>query len=171
MRSGTRSVVSGGRLILNSAFPRVLLPFASVISSTKQFLPTMLVYIPFHLASGRPVDFELLWMVPLTGIMIVLAAGLAMIVAALQVYFRDLKNIIPYALRLGLYVSPILYFAEEMPRVQVAAEREPDRPAARGVERRDHHRDLAVGDPARRGLRVGLRALHRRLPLLRLPGA
>ena len=49
-------------------------------------------------------------------IMIVLAAGLAMIVSALQVYFRDLKNIIPYALRLGLYVSPILYFAEEMPQ-------------------------------------------------------
>ena len=67
VRSGTRAVVSGGRLILNSAFPRVLLPFASVISATKKFLPTMLVYIPFHLASGRPVDIQLLWIVPLTG--------------------------------------------------------------------------------------------------------
>ena len=116
VRSGTRAVVSGGRLILNSAFPRVLLPFASVISATKKFLPTMLVYIPFHIASGRPIDLQLLWIVPLTGLMIVLASGLAMIVSALQVYFRDLKNIIPYALRLGLYVSPILYFAEEMPQ-------------------------------------------------------
>jgi ABC-type polysaccharide/polyol phosphate export permease len=115
VRSGTRSVVSGGRLILNSAFPRVLLPFASVISATKKFLPTMLVYIPFHIASGRPIGPQLLWVVPLVAIMIVLAAGLAMIVSALQVYFRDLKNIIPYALRLGLYVSPILYFAVEMP--------------------------------------------------------
>ena len=115
VRSGTRAVVSGGRLILNSAFPRVLLPFASVISSTKKFLPTMLVYVPFHLASGRPIGPELLWIVPLVALMIVLAAGLAMIVSALQVYFRDLKNIIPYALRLGLYISPILYFADEMP--------------------------------------------------------
>jgi len=115
VRSGTKAVVSGGRLILNSAFPRVLLPFASVISSTKKFLPTLVVYVPFHLASGRPIGPELLWVVPLVAIMIVLAAGLAMIVSALQVYFRDLKNIIPYALRLGLYVSPILYFADEMP--------------------------------------------------------
>ena len=115
VRSGTRAVVSGGRLILNSAFPRVLLPFASVISSIKKFLPTMLVYVPFHLASGRPIGPELLWIVPLVALMIVLAAGLAMIVSALQVYFRDLKNIIPYALRLGLYISPILYFADEMP--------------------------------------------------------
>jgi teichoic acid transport system permease protein len=108
VRSGTRAVVSGGRLILNSAFPRVLLPFASVISSTKKLLPTMLVYVPFHLASGRPIGPELLWIVPLIALMIVLAAGLAMIVSALQVYFRDLKNIVPYALRLGLYISPIL---------------------------------------------------------------
>ena len=115
VRSGTRAVVSGGRLILNSAFPRVLLPFASVISSIKKFLPTMLVYVPFHLASGRPIGPELLWIVPLVALMILLAAGLAMIVSALQVYFRDLKNIIPYALRLGLYISPILYFADEMP--------------------------------------------------------
>ena len=115
VRSG-RSVVSGGRLILNSAFPRVLLPLAAVISATKKFLPTMLVYIPFHLASGRPVGPVLLWVIPLIMIMIVLASGLAMIVSALQVYFRDLKNIIPYALRLGLYISPILYFAEEMPQ-------------------------------------------------------
>jgi len=115
VRTGTRSVVSGGRLILNSAFPRVLLPFASVISATKKFLPTMLVYIPFHLASGRPIGPELLWAIPLVVLMVVLAAGLAMIVGALQVYFRDLKNIIPYALRLGLYISPILYFADEMP--------------------------------------------------------
>ena len=111
VRTGTRSVVSGGRLILNSAFPRVLLPFASVISATKKFLPTIVVCIPFHLASGRPIGPELLWAIPL----VVLAAGLAMIVGALQVYFRDLKNIIPYALRLGLYISPILYFADEMP--------------------------------------------------------
>jgi teichoic acid transport system permease protein len=116
VRGGTRSVVSGGRLILNSAFPRVLLPISSVISSVMKFLPTTLVYVPFHLASGRPIGPELLWVVPLVLTFVVLAAGLAMMVSALQVYFRDLKNVIPYVLRLGLYLSPILYFADEMPQ-------------------------------------------------------
>ena len=40
VRNGTKSVVSGGRLILNSAFPRVLLPISSVIIAFKRFLPT-----------------------------------------------------------------------------------------------------------------------------------
>jgi teichoic acid transport system permease protein len=116
VREATRSVVSGGRLILNTAFPRVLLPFASVISAFKKFIPTIVIYIPVHLASGLPVRFELLWVVPLVFLLVVLASGLAMIVAALQVYFRDLKGFMPYILRVWLYVSPVLYFASEMPK-------------------------------------------------------
>jgi teichoic acid transport system permease protein len=115
VRDGTKSVVSGGRLILNTAFPRVLLPLASVVIAFKRFLPTVLIYAPVHLALGLPVGPELLWLLPLIGLLIVLAAGLAMIVAALQVYFRDLKSFMPYLLRVWLYSSPVLYYADEMP--------------------------------------------------------
>jgi teichoic acid transport system permease protein len=44
-----------------------------------------------------------------------MASGLAMIVGALQVYFRDLKDFMPYLLRVWLFASPVLYFASEMP--------------------------------------------------------
>jgi teichoic acid transport system permease protein len=47
--------------------------------------------------------------------MTILASGLAMIVSAAQVYFRDLKNFLPYALRVWLYASPVLYTAHEVP--------------------------------------------------------
>jgi teichoic acid transport system permease protein len=112
---GSRSVVSGGRLILNTAFPRTLLPLASVITSFKRFIPTFLIYIPIHLATGLPIGWHLLWVVPIVGLLLVLAAGCSMFVAAGQVYFRDLKNFLPYGLRLWLYLSPILYYADEIP--------------------------------------------------------
>jgi ABC-type polysaccharide/polyol phosphate export permease len=115
VRQGTKSVVSGGRLILNSAFPRVLLPLGSVISAVKRFLPTVAIYIPLHIASGLPVGPQLLWVLPLLGLLIVMSSGLAMIVGALQVYFRDLKDFMPYLLRVWLFASPVLYFADEMP--------------------------------------------------------
>jgi teichoic acid transport system permease protein len=115
VRNGTKSVVSGGRLILNTAFPRVLLPVSSVVIAFKRFLPTIIIYVPVHIALGLPIGPELLWVLPLLGLLIVLASGLAMIVAALQVYFRDLKSFMPYLLRVWLYGSPVLYYAEEMP--------------------------------------------------------
>jgi teichoic acid transport system permease protein len=81
----------------------------------KRFVPTVVIYVPVHLALGLPVGPELLWILPLVGLLIVLASGLAMIVAALQVYFRDLKSFMPYLLRVWLYGSPVLYYADEMP--------------------------------------------------------
>jgi teichoic acid transport system permease protein len=115
VRDGTKSVVTGGRLILNSAFPRVLLPLASVVSATKRFVPTMIIYIPIHFAAGLSVGPATLWVIPLFGLLLVMATGLAMIVGALQVYFRDLKNLMPYLLRVWLFASPVLYFADQMP--------------------------------------------------------
>jgi teichoic acid transport system permease protein len=115
VRRAIRSVTSGGRLILNSSFPRTLLPLSAVITGVKRFLPTLLIYIPVHLISGLPVSFALLWVFPIFALMIVLACGLAMIVSAAQVYFRDLKNFLPYALRVWLYASPVLYTANQVP--------------------------------------------------------
>jgi teichoic acid transport system permease protein len=115
VRSGVKSVVSGGKLIMNSAFPRVLLPLSSVITGFKQFLPTMIIYIPIHIITDRPVGWHLLWVIPLVLMLAVLAAGLCMLVAALQVYFRDLRSLLPYVLRVWLYASPVLYFASRVP--------------------------------------------------------
>jgi teichoic acid transport system permease protein len=116
VREGTKSVTSGGKLILNSAFPRVLLPLASVIMAFKRFVPTAIIYVPVHIVSGLPAGAELLWVLPVVVLLVVLTSGLTMIVAAVQVYFRDLKSFMPYLLRVWLYVSPVLYFAEEMPQ-------------------------------------------------------
>jgi teichoic acid transport system permease protein len=115
VRDGTKSVVTGGRLILNSAFPRVLLPIGSVVSATKRFVPTMIIYVPIHFAAGLSVGPVTLWVIPLFVLLLVMSSGLAMIVAALQVYFRDLKNLMPYLLRVWLFASPVLYFANQMP--------------------------------------------------------
>jgi teichoic acid transport system permease protein len=116
IRQGVRSVVGGGRLILNTAFPRVLLPGAAVITALWRFLPTVAIYVPVHLAVGLPVGPQLLWLLPTFALFALLATGLATLVAAGQVYFRDLKNFLTYALRLWLYGSPILYFAHEVPQ-------------------------------------------------------
>ena len=115
VRNGTKSVVSGGRLILNSAFPRVLLPCSSVVQAIIRFIPTVVIYIPLHIASGLPLGTSLPWALVLLALLLVLSTGLAMIVGALQVYFRDLKSFMPYLLRVWLFASPVLYYADQMP--------------------------------------------------------
>lgn len=115
LTQGVKSVVTGGKLILNSAFPRALLPLASVRTAFLRFMPTMLIYIPVHIITGRPVTWQLLWVPVIILVLVFLSTGLTMILAAGQVYFRDLDNFLPYVLRIWLYTTPILYYAREVP--------------------------------------------------------
>jgi ABC-type polysaccharide/polyol phosphate export permease len=115
IRQAVKSVTGGGRLILNTAFPRVMLPGASVITAFKRFLPTIAIFIPVYLLAGPTPGPELLWLPVVVTLFALLASGFSMLVAAGQVYFRDLKNFLNYALRIWLYASPILYFANEVP--------------------------------------------------------
>ena len=113
--SSAKSVVRSGKLILNTAFPRSLLPIAAVLTATARFLPTMLVYAVLHLFAGLPVGPHLLWAFVIFAELVVFALGVGLIVSVLQVYFRDLTNFLPYAMRLWLYSSPVLYFISQVP--------------------------------------------------------
>ena len=131
-----------------------------------RFLPTLVIYIPVHIVAGLPVDQHLLWLIPLIFLMFVMAAGAGMLVSALQVYFRDVKNFLPYFLRVWLYASPVLYYADEVPRAPLIL-RQPARRAADRVERRADLR--ANPEPGRSAWPPrGRSHLHRRRAVLRL---
>jgi teichoic acid transport system permease protein len=113
VQQGANSIVGGGKLILNTAFPRVLLPLSSVVWGFRRFLPTIPLAAAVHLIVGVPVGWETLLVIPIVGVVLVIAAGVASLAAALQVYFRDLSNFLPHVLRIWLYTTPILYTADQ----------------------------------------------------------
>jgi teichoic acid transport system permease protein len=112
---GAQSVVGGGKLLLNTAFPRLLLPLEAVLESFMTFLPTVAVYAVVHAVLGLPVGPDLLWIVPIIALMTIFGAGGAMFAATAQVYFRDLASFLRYFTRIWLYTSPILFYAEDVP--------------------------------------------------------
>jgi len=59
------------------------------------------------------VGWATLFAIPMVAITVLIAAGVSCLVAALQVYFRDLSNFLPHVLRIWLYTTPILYTADQ----------------------------------------------------------
>lgn len=115
LTQAAKSVVRGGRLVLNTAFPRTLLPMSSLVTGFLRFLPTMGIYAIMHVIAGLPVGPHLLWTIPIFLLLAVFGAGVCMLVAAAQVYFRDVSNFLPYFNRIWLYGSPVLYYYDEVP--------------------------------------------------------
>lgn len=114
LTGGVKSITAGQRLILNTAFPRIMLPISAVVIAIFKFLPTLIVFIVIRAFVGLTFTWEMLWAVPILGISILLALGLAITISCINVYFRDIASFLPYMTRTLLYLSPILYEASSL---------------------------------------------------------
>ena len=131
MTTGTRSVVSSGKLLMNTPFPRLLIPLSAVRTAFFRFLPTIPVYFVFHVIFLTDVWHpKMLLALYFLGTMLVFSMGAAAFFAALQVYFRDTSNFLPFFVRMWLYLSPILWAPEHdhRPVRPGADDADPDQP-------------------------------------------
>jgi teichoic acid transport system permease protein len=107
--SGARAVINNRSLIQSIRFPRVVLPIGNTIFELLTFLPSVAIILVVAVLTGESVEVAWLLLVPLTALMLVFNAGLAMAASRLTVHFRDLEEILPFALRLWFYMSGVLY--------------------------------------------------------------
>ncbi|MCZ6678467.1 MAG: ABC transporter permease [Candidatus Poribacteria bacterium] len=103
------SLVTNADLITKVYFPRVIVPSASVLSGLVDFgiatiiLFAMIVYYQVQFSLGF-----LLWPV-LVIPLVLLALGVGMVLAALNVSYRDLRYAIPFGIQLWLFLTPVIY--------------------------------------------------------------
>lgn len=112
--SGARSITSGSKLILNAAFPRLILPLAETLIALMRFLPTLLVYLAIHIVLELPFTIFMLWAPILIALTVFFAASGAILASIVNVYLRDAQNLLPYFTRTVLYLSPVLYTSADL---------------------------------------------------------
>ena len=115
--SGATSVTGSGRLLINTAFPRLLIPLSAVRTAFWRFLPTIPVYLIFHIVFQLPWHPRMISSLYFLATMVVFSMGLAALFATCQVYFRDTSNFLPYFLRLWMYLSPVLWLPENLAKM------------------------------------------------------
>ena len=114
LTGGVKSVTAGQRLILNTAFPRIMLPISATIIALFKFLPTLFVFLVLRTIIGLPFGWEMLWAIPIFFIGLLFSLGVAITISCVNVYFRDITSFLPYLTRTLLYLSPILYEASSL---------------------------------------------------------
>jgi lipopolysaccharide transport system permease protein len=109
------STVAASALISKIYFPRLVIPIAAVAPAMVDLVIGFLVMIPIALAFGfepRP-QLVLFPICLVLTFMITLGAGLWF--AAMNVRYRDVLVIVPFATMIGLFISPIIYPIDYVP--------------------------------------------------------
>jgi lipopolysaccharide transport system permease protein len=106
---GLGSIAANSALVKRVAFPREILVFSNVLHACVQFaIELTLLCIIFALA-GSPF-FPWIPMIVLTAMLLaIFGTGIALVLAALAVYFRDLTYLWLIVLQAWFFATPIVY--------------------------------------------------------------
>jgi len=103
------SVLEAGQLIKKSRFPRALIPLSIVAANVVNFIFSLIVVLVILTIMRLPLS-GWVWVLPIIiGVEILLTVGIVLLVASLQVQFRDVKYLTEIGLLLWFYLTPIFY--------------------------------------------------------------
>lgn len=102
-------------LISKVYFPRILLPFANVLSqSLDYFIACALLFLVLTIY-GYPPNYRLLLFFPITFCLFIFMLLLAAFASAITLVYEDVLQLFPYALQLLLFLTPIGYSSTAVP--------------------------------------------------------
>lgn len=103
------SLVADQMMLRKVYFPREVLPLAAVGAVLVDIVPALLTVAVGAAFYG--VYPALSWLLlPLPVLLLALTAlGLGLGLSAVNVYYRDVRYVLPFALQLGLFASPVVY--------------------------------------------------------------
>lgn len=107
--AGVSSIVDGAALTDKVWFPRILLVIVPALANLVGLLITftfLLVALPLL---GGHYGAHLLLLFPALLLLVCFTTALALVLSALQVYFRDVKFLVQAALMVWIYVTPVIY--------------------------------------------------------------
>lgn len=113
--SAVTSIIDGGNLATKVYFPRAVFPIVVVGGNLYGLLPGLVVLIGMAALFGVPMGLHLLFLIPAMGLLLLLTTGFCLVLAALQVYFRDIRYILQAALFGWFYGSAVLFPVDQVP--------------------------------------------------------
>jgi lipopolysaccharide transport system permease protein len=117
VRFATNSLVMNKELVTKIYFPRVILPLASVLANLVDFLVAGIVLTLLLAASKVGLGIHLLWVPVLLTLLILLTAGLAILLACANLFFRDVKYLVEVGLTYGIFFTPVFYSANTLGKI------------------------------------------------------
>ncbi len=116
LTAGSTSLYGNAHLVTKVYFPRVLIPIAAVATALADFAFAFLMLVPLFAIERFVPSAGALAGVPLSvAVCVLLAVGLSIWSSALVVRYVDLRHVIPFAVQIWLFATPVIYPMSMLP--------------------------------------------------------
>jgi lipopolysaccharide transport system permease protein len=107
--TATTSLVSHTNLVTKVYFPREILPLTYVFAAFVDLLAASTVLGALMVYYQIPLTANLLWAVPVLVVLMMFTLGVALVLSAIQVRYRDIGIALPLVLQISMFATPVVY--------------------------------------------------------------
>lgn len=111
----SNSLVNNSNMLSKVYFPRIIIPVSSIIVAMVDFFISLIILagcmIWYKYVPGTQILFLPLFILQA----IIVSAGTGLLIAALNVKYRDFRYIVPFIIQIGLYISPVGFSSTVIP--------------------------------------------------------
>lgn len=110
------SLIMNPQMVSKIYFPRIFIPLGVIGALIIDLLVSLLLMAGLMLYYRWSPSITLLWLPVFVGLAFLSAAGLSLLFSALNVRYRDVKYAVPFFVQMGLFVTPVIYPMNHLPR-------------------------------------------------------
>lgn len=105
------SLIAGGNLIKKVLFPAEVLPIVAVVSNMVHFCLGLMILAGFMVGYGNYPEWdEFVWFPVIVCVQLIFTLALGLILSALTVHFRDIRDLLANVLTFWFFATPIIYY-------------------------------------------------------------
>jgi len=116
LMEGTSSILLGGNMVKKTIFPAEILPVIYVFSNMVNFFLSLPVLIVFIIIFRVHVSFLIFYFPFIVMVQLLFTLGIVFFLSVLNVWFRDVFQLLVNLLNLWFYVTPIIYPISQVPQ-------------------------------------------------------
>ena len=108
--NASSTVILTNNSLLNKIYcPREVFPISTITSSAVDTACAMVALVVLFVINGYAPTAGVVWVPVLTAVLVLFTLGVCLLVSAVVVYLRDLRQGIGIILQLGLFATPVAY--------------------------------------------------------------
>jgi lipopolysaccharide transport system permease protein len=112
----SNSLITNSNLISKVYFPRLVVPTSAVIVSLVDFFISGLILLGLMVAYNFVPSWRIVTLPFFIAIAFAAAMGTGLLLATLNVKYRDFRYVVPFILQFGLYISPVGFSSSVVPQ-------------------------------------------------------